>query len=126
MVGDDESAAVPEINIVLRGATLAVAFDQPADNFGRFARRLRALESEPHEIHPEQTRRRERLPREHRFVANCDSIFVESMLQPPEPKRPRADHGGSLSNLRNFEILTVNRRAGGMDPAHRLKQRLAF
>ena len=126
MVGDDKSAAVAEINIVLPGAALPVAFDQRADNFGRFACRLRALESEPHEIHPEQTRRRQRLAREHRFVATSDSIFVESMLQTPEPERPRADHGGSLGDLRNFEILTVNRRARGMDSAHRLKQRLAF
>src|SRR5208337_2687707 len=54
MIGDDESAAVAEINAVKGAAALPVAFDQRADNFGRFARGLRALQPKPDEVHPQQ------------------------------------------------------------------------
>src|SRR5208337_2586280 len=126
VIGDDEAAAITEINIVLRGTALPVAFDQRADNFSRLARRLRALEPEPHKIHPKQTRRREGLAREHGFVANRDSMLVETVLETPQPERPRADHSGSLTNLWNFNILAVHGRTFGMNTVRRLRERLAF
>src|SRR5579862_7708524 len=96
VIGDDESAAVAEIDVVLRGTALSPALDQCAGNFSRFARSLRALESKPHEIHPKQTGRRKRLARQHRFIADRDAMLVEPMLETPQPERPRTDHSGSL------------------------------
>jgi hypothetical protein len=126
VIGYDESTAIAKIKVVLRGTALPVALDQRADDFGRLARSLRALESEPHEIHPEQTRRRQRLARQHSFVADRDPVLVEPMLETPQPEGARSDHGGSLADLRNFEILAMHGRTFGMNTMRRLRERLAF
>ncbi len=126
VIGDNESATVTEINVVLPGTALSIALDQRTDNFSRLARILRALEPEPHEIHSEQARRRQRLARKHSFVADRYPILVEAMLETPQPEGPRADHGSRLRNLRNLEILAMNRRAFGMNSMRGLRKRLAL
>ena len=59
-------------------------------------------------------------------IADRYTVLVQTVLESPQPERPRADHLRGLRDLLDFDVLTTQPAAGGMYLPRHPHQRLRF
>src|SRR5262249_9499628 len=125
-VRDQKSVRVAPVEIARRRPALAETFDQPTDEIHPLARRGGALQSQPHQIHPEQAGTRHLVLGRHRLIADRHAAFVDSVLEAPEPRRTRPGESPGLLTLRDLDILTSEATPAAMLLSRLLCQRLTL
>ncbi len=124
----DQEAVVVAGAVGLEGrASLPVRLEERRNRLERFARIASSLETEPHEVHPDQAGGVfDGLPREDRVVADRDAVLVDAVLEAPDPPGRVPHYAIGLGHLRNCDVGAAELGAAGMDRRGELHQGLAL
>ena len=110
-----------------RRAALAVGLDQRRDHLEGLATVAAALETEAHQIHSDQAGGLlDRLPREDGVVPDGHAVFVDALLEAPQPPRRMPQHAIGFRHLGNRDVRAPKGGAPGMEGSGELHEGLAL